>query len=33
VAFVVMIVVSLLTPRPDALTYQLVEYLREPDEV
>jgi len=33
VAFMVMIVVSLLTPRPDAVTYQLVEYLREPDEV
>ena len=33
VAFIVMILVSLLTPRPDAVTYQLVEYLREPDEV
>lgn len=33
VAFTVMILVSLLTPRPDAVTYQLVEYLREPDEV
>jgi cation/acetate symporter len=31
VAFVVIIVVSLLTPRPDAATQALVEYLRLPD--
>lgn len=31
VAFVVMVVVSLLTPKPTALTGQLVDYLRQPD--
>lgn len=31
VAFVVMILVSLLTPKPTALTGQLVDYLRQPD--
>lgn len=31
VAFVVIILVSLLTPRPDVATDQLVEFLREPD--
>jgi cation/acetate symporter len=31
VAFVVIFLVSLLTPRPDDVTYQLVEFLREPD--
>ncbi len=31
IAFVVIIVVSLLTPKPDALSRQLVQYLREPD--
>lgn len=31
VAFVVIVTVSLLTPRPDAATLELVEYLRQPD--
>lgn len=31
VAFLVIIVVSLLTPQPDAVTRQMVDYLREPD--
>jgi cation/acetate symporter len=31
IAFAAIVVVSLLTPKPDALSRQLVQYLREPD--